>query len=671
MSIRKVTQGACISLCVCVSANAADNSRPEEVVVTAAPLDSLLQPTQVLTGDELLLKSAPTIGETLANEPGISSTYFGPASSRPVIRGLSGSRVSILTNSTSTLDVSDVSPDHAVTVESVLADQVEIIRGPATLLYGSNAAGGIVNVTDGRIPTAPAEQLVSGAVEARGDTAADEETYTGRLDGGYGNIAWHASGFDRETDNIEIPGFATADSAERPDKEKRGELRNSYSDSDGYNLGLSWVGSRGYLGASISELDSTYGLPGPAEEEAPPPGAPPEPELFEGPFLDLEQTRVDVRGELSFEDGFIESGKFALGINDYEHKEIEPSGEVATTFENDQWQARLEAQHAAVAGFRGAVGLQVDHRELESVGEEAFITATDTDAWGLFLFEEREADWGVVQFGGRIESLEHENDDFADYDDEALSVSAGVSVPVGFDNNLIFNLSRTERNPNAEELYSNGAHIATRQFEVGLIADSGDADKEVALNYELGLQRTTGVVTWEAWVYYYDYEDYVYQDLTGNEVDELAEAIYRQEDAEFYGTEAAVSFPLWQSGSIDNGLRIFGDYVKAELSGGEDLPRIPPWRVGTDFSFGQDAWQAGFDVIYHGEQNDVSSFETDDYTLVGANFLYKLDFERTQWELFVRGDNLLDKEARKSTSFIAAFAPLPGTNFTAGIRGRF
>ena len=191
------------------------------------------------------------------------------------------------------------------------------------------------------------------------------------------------------------------------------------------------------------------------------------------------------------------------------------------------------------------------------------------------------------------------------------------------------------------------------------------------MNYELGLQREVGVVTWETWVYFYDIEDFVYQDLSGIEVDGLALATYRQEDAEFYGAEASVSFPLWQSGSIDNGLKLFGDFVKAELSGGEDLPRIPPWRVGTDFSFGQEAWNAGVDVVYHGEQNDVSSFETDDYTLLGANFIYKLDFDRTQWELFVRGNNLLDKEARKSTSFIAAYAPLPGISFTAGVRGRF
>jgi iron complex outermembrane receptor protein len=656
-----------ITLGIFTSANAADKQQPDEVVVTAAPSDYLLQPTQVMTGGELLLKAAPTLGETLANEPGISSSYFGPASSRPIIRGLSGSRVSMLSNSSSTLDVSDVSPDHATTVESLLAEQIEIIRGPATLLFGSSAAGGVVNVTDGRIPQQPAEKSISGALEVRGDTAADEQTFVGRLDGGAENFAWHVSAVDRETENIDIPGFATADPAERSDDEESGTLVNSYSETDGFNLGVSWVGSRGYLGASVSELNSLYGLPGPEEEEE----GEEEPILYEGPFLDLNQTRFDVRGELQFDDKTLESLKFVLGANDYEHKEIEPSGEVATTFVNDQWQARLEAQHASIVGLNGTFGFQVDHRELEAVGEEAFIMPTETDALGLFIFEERDADWGTLQFGARIESLEHENSEYVDYDDEAFSVSAGVILPVAFNNELTLNLSRTERNPNAEELYSNGAHIATRQFEIGLLANDGQAGKETSLNYEVGVKRETGDIVWEASAFYYDIDDFVYQELTGVEIEGLPEAIYQQNDAEFYGTEVSVSMPVWESDGLKSRLRFFGDTVEAELSNGNDLPRIPPWRLGTDFTFGAEAWEAGLDVIYHAEQANISSFNTDAYTMVNASFLYRFELDSSEWEVFARGKNLLDEEARKSTSFIAAFAPLPGVSIAAGFRGRF
>ena len=665
MKAKFLTHVICVSLGVPLAAHADDHKEVDELVISIAPADDLLQSTQVLTGDELLIKSAPTIGETLANEPGVSSSYFGPASSRPIIRGLSGSRVSILSDGAATLDVSDVSPDHAVTVESILADQVEIIRGPATLLYGSSAAGGIVNVTDGRIPTKLPEQTISGIGEVRGDTATEEQTIVGRLDGALGNIAWHVDAFDRETENIDIDGFATADPAARPDEEQSGTLINSYSETDGYALGLSWIGSRGYLGASISELDSTYGLPGPEVEEGEE-----EPALFEGPFLDLEQTRVDVRGELQIEDSFVESLKFVVGVNDYEHVEIEPSGEVATTFNNDQWQSRIEATHQAIGNLTGTWGLQFDNRELESVGEEAFITPTETDAIGLFLVEEFTSGSASYQFSGRLELLEHSNTDFAEYDENAWSFAGGVRLPHTNENEFIINLSRTERNPNAEELYSNGAHIATRQFEVGLLANGADADKEVALNYEFGIEKAVGEITWDAWIYYYDYSDYVFQDITGNEVDGLAEAIYRQDDAEFMGLEAAISFPLWQSNDIDNDLRVFGDYVDAELDNGQDLPRLPPWRLGANSHL---VLSNGKQVLIYlsREQNDISSSNTDDYTMLNASFLYRLDFAEADLELFLRGTNLLDEDARKSTSFIAAFAPLPGASLTAGIRGKF
>lgn len=640
---------------------------PEELTVTAAPLADLLQPAQIISGDELLLKTSPTLGETLANEPGLSSSYFGPASSRPIIRGLSGSRVTMLTDSASTLDVSDVSPDHSVTVETLIADQVEVIRGPATLLYGSTAAGGIVNVTDSRIPKQTSDEPISGAVEVRGDTAAEENTIVFRLDGGSGSFAWHLDGFDRETENIEIDGFATADPAERPAEEESGELANSYSESDGYSGGVSWVGDRGYLGASVTVYDTTYGLPGPEEEE----GGPPEPELFEGPFIDLEQVRTGVRGEYKFADGFLESARFVLGVNDYEHEEIEPSGEVATTFDNEQIQLRLEAVHNPAAGLRGAFGLQYDDRDFSAVGEEAFVTPTETEAVGLFVVEEMDMDWGLLQFGARIESLEHENATLEDYDDEAWSFSAGGIINIGDKDELIVNLSRTQRNPNSEELYSDGAHIATRQYEVGLIAAGGDATTEDATNIELGLRRDTGDVTWEAWLYFYDFSDYIYQDLTGDEVDDLPEAVYTQDDAEFFGGEAAVSFPLWSGGALDKKMRVFADFVNADLDDGGDLPRIPPWRLGINLDLGNDTWNAGLDVIYHAEQDDISSFETDEYTMVNADLLYRLESGETEWELFLRGTNLTDEDARRSTSFLAAYAPLPGRSWHAGARLKF
>ena len=645
------------------------NNTPEELTVTAVPLADFLQPTQVLSGDELVLKNAPTLGETLANELGVSSSYFGPAASRPIIRGLSGSRVTMLTDSASALDVSDVSPDHAVAIETLLADQVEVIRGPASLLYGSTAAGGIVNVVDSRIAKAPSEQAVGGAVEVRGDTAAEERAVVGRLDGGVGAFAWHLDGFTRETENIDIPGFATADPAERSPEEQSGTLANSYSETEGYAGGLSWVGNRGYLGASVSVYESTYGLPGPAEEEE---GGEPEPELFEGPFLDLEQVRTDVRGEYGFVGGPLESTRFVLGVNDYEHREIEPSGEVATTFDNEQYQLRLEAVHRPLAGLTGAFGIQLDDRDFSAVGEEAFVTLTETQAVGVFLLEEADFDWGQLQFGVRAEDLEHDNATLAKYSDTAWSFSAGAIVNAGLDSELIANLSLTQRNPNSEELYSDGAHIATRQFEIGLLAvPGGSATTEDAANIELGWRRVQGDILWDVSVYYYDFTDYIYQDLTGDVDDGLPVAVYTQDDADFIGAEAAVTVPLWSRDKLDNNLRLFGDTVKAELSNGDKLPRIPPWRMGANFDFGLANWTAGLDVIYYARQDDISSFNTDAYTMVNASFLYKIPTRAADWQLFVRGTNLADEEARKSTSSIAAYAPLPGRSLHVGARLAF
>ncbi|MDH3978479.1 MAG: TonB-dependent receptor [Gammaproteobacteria bacterium] len=645
-----------------------DSGSTEEMVVTAAPLGDVLQSSQVLSGEELMLKSSPTLGETLSNEPGISSTYFGPAASRPIIRGLSGSRVQMLSDSISTLDVSDVSPDHAVAVEPLLADQIEIIRGPATLLYGSSAAGGVINVSDNRIPEATAEQLFGGAVEVRGDTAAEERAYVGRIDGGWGEFAYHIDGFRRDTDNIDIKGFATADPAERPAGENKGKLANSYSESDGVAAGLSWVTSQGYLGASISKLNQTYGLPGPEEED----GGGGDPEIFEGPFLDMEQTRIDVRGEYRFDSGIWESIKLAYGNNDYEHNEIEPSGEVATEFENDAWQIRTEAVHSALAGWRGAVGFQYDDRDFSAVGEEAFLQPTSTESWGVFLLEERDFDFGSASLGARAEFLEHDNDTLADYDDTALSLGAGLGINTYADSEAFINLSYTERNPGAEELYSEGAHIATRQYEIGLLAvPGGSVNLEKSTNVEIGWRREAGDVQWEVSAYFYDIADYVYQDLTGAEIDDLPVAQYSQEDAEFLGFEAALVLPTGNIGLANSSLRLFGDYVDAELDGGEDLPRIPPWRTGANFLLEGAVWQSGLDVIYHAEQNDISSFNTSSYTMLNLNGLYRFDAVGFDWELFAKGTNLLDEDARKSTSFLAAYAPLPGRSFHLGLRARF
>lgn len=643
----------------------------EEITVTASPLGDVFQPAWVLDDDALLQRRRPTLGETLEGELGVSSSYFGPASSRPVIRGLSGSRVTMLVDTLSSLDVADVSADHAVTIEPLLAESIEIIRGPASLLYGSTAAGGVVNVLDTRIPRTTADKALGGGVELRGDTAAEERAAVGRLDGGFGGFAWHVSAFDRETKDLDVDGFATADVNERSDEEVEGTLLNSYSESDGFSTGVSWVTERGYLGIAFSGIRNNYGLPGPEEE-----GEEEEEETIEGgpagPFIDMEQNRIDIRGEYVLDKGWIESVSGAVARNDYEHAEFEPSGEVGTLFDNDASQLRFEAVHQPVGDWRGAFGFQLDQREFSAAGEEAFIRPTDTDSLGLFVVEELETAWGRVRLGGRLESMEHSNVDLAGYDENGLSFAAGAEIDVSEDYAVLVNLSRSERHPAAEELYANGPHLATRQFEVGLFALGLGAEKELSLNTELSLRRSGEGLNWSVSAYINQVDDFVFQNLTGGIEDGLPVAEYAQEDAQLIGVEAEAVLPLGSLAGAQTELRIFGDYVEAELDRGSYLPRIPPLRAGFSLSGLAERWRAALDVTYHGEQDNVTSFATDSFTMVDLYASVALErFSGVDLELFAKGANLLDEDARRSASFLAAFAPLPGRSFHFGGRLAF
>lgn len=642
----------------------------EEIVVTAAPLGDVLQPTGVFDGDGLLTDRAPTLGETLAAQPGVSSSYFGPASSRPIIRGLGGSQVIMLADGISSLDAADVSADHAVTIEPLLAERIEIIRGPTTLLYGNSAAGGVVNVVDNRIPRQPAERLAGGAVEARGDTAADERSVVGRLDGGFGQFAWHLDGYTRDTDDVEIAGFATADPADREADEQPGTLANSFSESSGYSVGASWVGDRGFLGIAYSGSELTYGLPGHGhehEEEHEAGHA----EEEGGPFIDLDQNRFDLRGEYALDGRYFEAVKASWGTNDYEHAEVEPSGEVGTLFENDAWQARVEAIHVPLAGWRGALGLQLDDRDFSAEGEEAFLSPTKTESLGVFLVEERDFSWGHGHLGGRVEFLEHDNVTAADYDETSVSLAAGLDVEIGTGLTLMANVSRTERHPAAEELYANGPHLATSQYELGLAVLGVEPEKEVSVNYDVGLKREGGRLSWTVHVFYNRIGDYVFQDLTGEIEDDLPVARYSQADADFYGIEAEATLALGRLAGFDVTLDLLGDYVYAELDDGRYLPRLPPLRLGTGLTLSRDRLTSSLDVLWHSEQDNISSFHTDSYTMVDASAVYHLPVAATELDLFLRASNLLDEPARRSTSFLAAYAPLPGRSFHAGARLRF
>lgn len=673
----------------------------DELFVTASadPRSQLevAQPTSVLAGAELDLKRQATLGETLADEPGVSSTYFGPGASRPVIRGLGGERVRVLTDGVGSGDAAGLSPDHAVSADPLAAERIEVIRGPATLLYGSSAVGGVVNVLDGRIPSYVPGQAMTGQVEVEGGSVSDSRAGAASLDGGLGRpggggFAWHVDYSRRETDDYEIPGFGPLDPEEREESEP-GLLANSALETESGALGASWVGDRGYFGVAVSGFDTLYGIPGHGheheegeeheEDEEHEEGEEHE-EDEEGVSIDLEQRRVDLRGEITDLSGTVGQGlfrglKLRLGVADYEHVELE-GAEVGTRFDNESWEARLELVQRRRGRLSGSIGLQGSSSDFVAIGEEAFVPPSVTDTLALFTFQEVELrDDLRLQLGARVESQEIDPESAANRplearSGEALSGSAGLVWDVGDRWSVGASAARTERQPNATELFALGPHAATRTFEIG---DPG-LDDETSLGLDLSLRKRRGRLTGVVNLFANRFDGYIFEAFTGEVEDDLDVVRFSQRDADFYGAEldAVARLAEIADGHLD--LTFGVDLVRGELERAgpgesEDLPRIPPLtgRLGLEFHHGP--YRAGVEVTRAEEQDRVATNETptDGYTLLGATFSYRLFLGTTVTDVIVRGRNLTDEEARNHVSFLKDEAPLPGRDVSVALRVSF
>lgn len=644
----------------------AQESKTEEVVVTSTalrenPLD-VAQPTTVIAGDELRRQIATSIGETLSKELGVSSTYFGPAASRPVIRGLGGDRVQVLQDGLASLDVSSLSQDHAVTLESVVSRQIEVIKGPAALLYGSGAAGGLVNIVSNRVPMEMPSSPISGAVELRGDTAADERTGAFSVDGGGGKIAFHADYFDRDTDDVKIPGYAQSDAlrralidaGEEPDG-VRGHIPNTASEAKGGAFGASLIGDAARGGMSWSRYETNYGIPG--EETA---------------FIDMKQDRYDARAELDLDGPVIGALRFNGTYNDYTHTEFEAPGEPGTVFNQNAYELRFTADHKLGDGWRGTAGLQYVDVDFEAVGEEAFVPRSKTKSSSVFAFEERHFDRWTIELGARAEQQKIDVDpasELPDFDETAVSLSAGTVWKFTEDHALALNVTRTQRNPQAAELYANGPHIAAQRFEIG----DPSLDQETALTTDLSLRRTGDGIQWTLNAYYNDYSDYIYSNPTGDIEDDLPVFVYLQDGAKFHGFEAEMTVPLLSQGEQHLELHVASDYVRAKLDGGGDLPQIPPLRFGVGLHYELDAFHVGVQGFYYDQQDKVAANElpTDSFVLLDADASYRLPVGSSSVFLFLRASNLLDEDARQHASPLKDIAPLPGRSFHVGARAEF
>ncbi|MEE2848925.1 MAG: TonB-dependent receptor [Pseudomonadota bacterium] len=640
-----------------------------DIIVTGAPYGISQRASVIATDvvDEQTLATAPaaSLGDMLSGRPGIRSTDFAPGASRPVIRGLSGPRVQVLTNGIGLIDASSVSPDHAVATDPAEANRIEIIRGPATLVYGGSAIGGVVNVLDDRIPTEIPEGGVSGVVSTQASSVDDGRSAFGRVTVGSGNFAFNLDGVKRKTDDYDIPAPAISArraAAEGLAREDTGTQPNSYTDLEAWGVGGSYIGDKGFAGVSYKNTDSEYGTV--AEESV---------------FIKLNQKRWDARGEYRFDSGPFSALRGSYGHADYTHTEFEAVGEPGTIFNSDGWEGRADLVQRERNGWNGAVGVQALSRNFEAIGEEAFVPSVKIDELGLYTVQR--LDLGNHGFEGGLRYDRRElsgtpiggaSEVTREFDNWSASAAAFIRPTAGLF--LGLSLAHNARAPSEVELFADGVHIATAAYETGDLTLNSEkvTTLEGTAHYDRG--RFTG----DLHVYHSWYNGFIDERPTGDqfyfeEEDEFF-PIYRfvQTDAKFYGFELEGAYALWQDGDRKLSLEGAADYVHAQTDFGP-AARIPPYSVTGRLAWTSTRFDASAEVRHVGEQDRVADeFElpTDDYTLVNAAVAVR-PFAQQNVTLFAEARNLTDEEAREHVSFLKDIAPLPGRNLRVGVAYRF
>ena len=647
---------------------AADANKLDNIVVTANPLgrSAISQPVTVLSGDELVYKSQSTIGETLAKEPGIRSTYFGPGASRPVIRGLEGDQIMVLQNGVGNIDASAASVDHNVAIDPLSVEKIEVVRGPSALLYGSRAVGGVVNIIDNRIPNQKIDETVTGVSDVRHNTANNERAGSILLEGGIENYAWHINGFKRITDEIEIPGFARSKGLRQESPvtpEDRNELKNSQTNSSGGTFGLSrfFDNDKGYVGASVTRFDNNYGTVS-------------EPEVS----IDMDQTRYDFAGLYKKPISAIKEVKFKAGVSDYKHTEFEGS-EVGTIFKNKGYDGRVEFVHEKLAGFDGALGFQSSKSDFSALGEEAFIPATETKINSIFVLEETPLSGSTtLQLGARADMQEIEKKQSESFgvsdsrEDNTGSGSIGVVYKPVDEYSVALSTSYTQRAPNAQEIYANGNHVATSTFEVG----DRNLDVQKSTGVDLSLRKEKGATTGEVNFFYNNFQDFIALSPTDTTDGESGNLVHNYVNlpAKFFGAEIKVLFDAYKQGAHKLNFEVRGDYVEARnRNTGEPLPRISPARVGGSaiYKYGKIGYRLDGDYTFAQNHNPANERKTDGFFMLDLGIDYEVNVGPTSSLLYAKATNLLDEEARNHTSFLKDRAPLMGRSFMLGLRTAF
>lgn len=697
---------------VVVSSVQADEAELDSITINAnvfgKSANQVAQPVTILTEDELERQRAGSLGETLGLQSGINNSSYGAAVGRPVIRGLGGARVKILQGGIDTMDASAVSPDHGVNVDTYSATQIEVLRGPATLRYGSGAFGGVVNVIDNRIPNGESRDELEPNTEIKlgYDSVNQGKTLGLKNAGQINNFHWAFSANTFSSDEYKIPDLKEhSDHEEDHDgghedehEEHTDALANSdISKRNNFTFGTSYVFASGFAGIAISRSESEFGLPGHVHHEEHEGHEEEHEEEHGGARIDMVQTRIDIDSRFDQPFAGSEHIKVQLGMNDYAHDEIE-DGIVGTRFSRKGFEGRAELLLEPVQNITHALGIQIAQDTYEAIGDEAVVPVTDSQTAGIFWLGETTLDQWTLEVGARTEQTQRSPDqpsaihdscastglDPADYDDKSYqnnSLSFGATRSL-FDSpesgwQLRGSVTTASRAPATEELFSCGAHGATQTFDVG----NPNLVSEQAFNIDFGIEKVRGDLTAAINIYRNNINDFIYAQNSGLVVDDFDQYQYVQQDASFVGGEIDLAYQLgngWALTAMADGVR--GTLDSADASGDDQLPRMPADRFGfgvevsgTSFVHGASNWTLYSQWIQVQKQDQVAVNEdpTDGYNLLSAGISYHTMLAKSEYSIDLKGTNLLDVEVRQHTSFVKDLAPQPGRGISLGLTAAF
>lgn len=642
----------------------------EEIIVTASPFPRLrfdvLQSTSTLSGDKLEEVLAGNLGETLDHVPGLAQSYFGPGAGRPLVRGLGGDRIRILVSGIGSFDASSTSPDHAPAADALSVKSVEIVRGPATLLYGNNAVGGVINVRDGRIPTEVPQNRLDVLGRALHAGNGDDNSLAVSLDTRVGgHWVLHTDGSLRSTNDILVPGFLRSARLRENDplppgnEESFRRAQNTSLQSQDFSSGLSRLFTQGFVGISLSHNASDYGIPlvtGYGEEQA--------------VRIDLEQTRFDFMSEIQHPFLIFEEAKIRFGYGDYEHREITEETD-GTRFFNTEWEGRVELVQKSGNRLSGAMGVQLRHRDFKVTGAEAFVPPSLTSQHGVFVLQEYKTGPVRIEGGVRIErqtvsaptlSLQRSF--------TGASLSGGVSYFL--DDGIVLGVIayRTERAPNAEELFSYGPHLATNAFEIG----DATLAEEVAKGFEVAIRKAKGRLRGSANFFLTHYSNFIFEQPDGSQIDELPLYRFTSRDVAFHGAEVELLFEAVQQERFQLAFDVMLDFVRAqERSTSTPLPRIPPFGLQLGAEVTSAAVDFRVEMEHAAKQGRIALNElpTDSYSAFNASLTVRPWASSQEVTVRIQARNLTNEEIRYHTSFLKDILPAPGRSVRVSLQAGF